>query len=82
MGEEKRFILFLILTMAIVLLTKPLFELIFGPPPRPAAAAKKDAQPGPADDAKDDGRDIDRAVRAHEATIHSSKTPAAPPKGC
>ena len=49
MGEEKRFVVFLVLTMLVVVLTKPAFDLIFGPPPKPAAQAPK--KPGEGQDA-------------------------------
>ncbi len=49
MSEEKRFVLFLVLTMLVVVCTPIMFQWVFGPPPRPAAkvpdVANPDAEP-------------------------------------
>jgi YidC/Oxa1 family membrane protein insertase len=62
MGEEKRFVLFLVLTMLVVVLTQPLFRLI-GVVPKPAAQAPK--EPG-------DGQD---AAAKEEAVKPAAKRP-------
>jgi YidC/Oxa1 family membrane protein insertase len=54
MGDEKRFVLFLILTMLVVVLTQPLYRLVFGPPKPDARAAKEaDTKRGAAEEQAD-----------------------------
>ena len=74
MGEEKRFVVFLVATMLIVVLTPPLFNKIFGPPPRPRAAAKDAQKQAPDAEAKEEA---DKPLR-QEPEQAKPEEPAAP----
>lgn len=76
MGEEKRFVVFLVLTMLVVVLTKPLFDLVFGPPPRPAAQAPKEPGEGQDAAAKDDA---DEPQAKEPGKAKTDEAPAAAP---
>jgi YidC/Oxa1 family membrane protein insertase len=78
MGEEKRFILFLVLTMLVVVLTPPLFQWINGPPPRPPVAAGPAMQELDQDDGqKPEG--TDEAVDTDQAQARNDNPPANEP---
>jgi YidC/Oxa1 family membrane protein insertase len=84
MGEEKRFVLFLVLTMLVVVLTKPAFDLIFGPAPRPAAKAPDDPDEQPDAAVKEDADKPEAPVPAKAKVVEApvvdqgGKGPAVP----
>src|SRR5262245_61629809 len=86
MGEEKRFILFLILTMLIVVLTPPLWNRIAGraPNPQPEQDAQVGAPDGDANEADPaepaNNNNDDKLAKANDvAQVREPVAAAAPP---
>src|SRR5262245_56765191 len=76
MGEEKRFILFLILTMVVVVITPPVFQWIAGPVKQPQAAGAPGPQPA-GDNPADAKQDVPDAPGAGDDRVPAPEAPVA-----